>query len=56
MHIVNMNISVIIKFYLFKIQTYVYHIMHSDAHNVLLQSFNICFEEGEENWDMDPQY
>ena len=55
MHIVNMedNFKLLPDDILFKIQTYVYHIMHSDIHNVLLQEFqSYVLEKGEENWDM----
>ena len=38
---------------LFQIQRHVYHIIHLDIHNVLLEEFqSYILEKGEEHWDM----
>lgn len=38
---------------LFKIQTHVYHIIHSDIHNVLLEEYqSYILDKGEDHWDM----
>ena len=38
---------------LFQIQRHVYHIIHSDIHNVLLEEFqSYILEKGEEHWAM----
>ena len=37
---------------LFKIQKHVYHIIHSDIHNVLLEEFQSYILETGEHWDM----